>query len=66
MIKAGLFIKDNFQAGKEDLLERMARWFEHKSEAVVVKDYGATQGRNKRRNIKDTRDEGSKKDMARK
>ena len=35
-IKAVIFTKEKFQAGKEYLLERKARFFERKSEAVVV------------------------------
>ena len=38
MIKAGLGKKKQCQAGKEELLNRMARFFESKIEAVVVED----------------------------
>ena len=57
MIEAGIFTKDQFQDGKEDLLNSMARLFGRNSEAVVVEDYGKTQIRNNWGNIKGTIDE---------
>ena len=36
MIEAGLFTKDKFQAGKEELLDRMESFFERHSGAVIV------------------------------
>ena len=47
MIKAGLYTKEKFQAGKEELLDCMAHFFEHKSETLVVEDYYATKISNK-------------------
>ena len=64
MIKVGLCTNEQFQAGKVELLERMARFFERKSEAAVVEDYGATQISNKWRNINYTRDKGSQTEMS--
>ena len=63
MIKVGLCTNEQFQAGKVELLERMARFFERKSEAAVVEDYGTTQRSNKCSNIKDNRDECSQTEM---
>ena len=36
MMEAVLCIEEKFQAGKEDLLDRMARFFKRKIEAVVL------------------------------
>ena len=46
MVEAGLCIKEQFQAGREELLDCMEHLFECKSE-TVVKDYGASQRSNK-------------------
>ena len=64
MIEAGLCTKEQFKYGKEGLLDRTARLFEQKSEVVVVEDYGVTQRINKRRKIKDNRDEVSQADIS--
>ena len=54
MIEAGIFTKDQFQDGKEDLLDSMARLFGRSSESMAAEDYGGTQISNKCRNIKYT------------
>ena len=63
MIEAGLCTKNNFQSGKKELLDCIERFFENKSEVVVVEDYGEKQIK-KWSNTKDTIDEGSQIEMA--
>ena len=58
-----LWTKERFQAGNEELLYHITRFFECKSEAVVVEYYGTTQRRNKWINVKDTRYKVSQTDM---
>ena len=57
MIEARFFTKEKFQDVKEELLDRMACLFGHKSEELVIEDDGVKKGSNKRRKIKDTIDE---------
>ena len=64
MIEAGIYTKEKFKSGKEELLDRMASFFELKSEGVVVDNYGAAQRRNKWSKIKDTRYKVSQTEMA--
>ena len=64
--KAELCTKEQFQSGKEELLERIERLFECKSEEVVLKYDGATEKSKKCINIKDARDEVSQTDLERK
>ena len=63
MINTRLFTQEKLQDGKEELLDSMARFFEYKSEAVVVEYHGVTQRSNKWSKNKDNRDEGSQTDM---
>ena len=64
MMEAVLCTKEQFQYGKEEFLDHMARLFESRSEALVVEYYDATQIISKWSKIKVTRDEGSQTDMA--